>query len=130
MRKDNVDWKEFASKLLWCNIVYHKNEYSGYDIITDDIPENFKHLTKEQIYQRGYKPGDIVPDTRILSYWIGPTKQLSWKELALELGLFEDLLIHDGHDCNICKKHDKCTAFFKDDPDHERCNGFMKSTAI
>lgn len=126
MRKGDVDWKSFAERLLWRNIVYHKNEYSGYDLITDDVPEWMKDKPEDQIYPRGDKPGEIVRDTRILSYWIGPTKQLTWKELALELGLFEDILIPDGHDCYVCPERKDCTAYFKDDPDQERCSGWKE----
>lgn len=51
--------------------------------ITDDVPEWMKDKPEDQIYPRGDKTGEIVGDTRILSYWIGPTKQLTWKELSL-----------------------------------------------
>lgn len=126
MRRGDVDWKLFAEDLLWRNIVHGKNDYSGYDIVTDDVPFWAKGLTTEQIYPRGDKPGDIVRDTRFLSYSIGPTKQLTWKELALELGLFEDILTPDGHDCKICPDREGCHAYFKDDPDQERCSGWGK----
>ena len=125
MNKDNIDWKEFAKSLLWRNIVHDKNEYSGYDVITNYIPSWCKD-NPEQACQRGYKPGDVVRDIRFLSYWIGPTKQLSWKELALELGLFEDILIPDGHDCKVCPDRKGCRAYFKDDPDQERCSGWKE----
>lgn len=121
MTKDNIDWKKFAKSLLWRNIVQNKNEYSGYDIITNDIPAWCKDKPEEAC-QRGYKPGDIVPDVSFLSYWIGPTKRLTWKELALELGLFNEQLVPDGHDCHKCPKEKTCFAYFKYDPDQERCS--------
>lgn len=117
MRKDNVDWKEFAEALLWWNVVAHKNEDSYYDLIVSDKYSN----------GRGYNVGDIG-HFRICSYYVGEFIPLTWKQLALALGLFEDHLIHDGHDCKICPKRDGCTAYFKDDPDHERCNGWEETT--
>ena len=88
MRKGDVDWKQFATDLLWFNIVSHKNEYSGYDLVTSG--------DGSQPYWRE-KKGDIVRDVRFRSSFAPPTKQLTWKELALELGLFEDILTPDGH---------------------------------
>lgn len=129
MRKDSVDWKEFATQLLWRNCVHDKNGYSGYDIITDTIPAWFKDKP-EKAYQRGYKPGDIVRDTSILSYYIGPTKKLSWKELALAIGLFEDHFIPDGHDCSKCKVADTCHAYFKDDPYQEVCSWWTEHYCV
>ena len=118
MRKGDVDWKQFATDLLWFNIVSHKNEYSGYDLVTSG--------DGSQPYWRE-KKGDIVRDVRFRSAFAPPTKQLSWKELALELGLFEDILTPDGHNCKICPKYDKCNAYFKDDPDQERCSGWKSN---
>lgn len=129
-RKDSMDvedWKEFATQLLWHNIVYSKNEYSGYDVVTDDHPSWAKELPNEHLYPRGNKPGDIMRDTGFLSYYIGPVKKLSWKELALELGLFEDILTPDGHDCKNCPQRKDCLAYFKDDPDQERCRWWMEN---
>ena len=104
MRKDDMDWKALAAQLLWFNIVYRKNEYSGYDVVLDSSPR------------------EILRDTSFLSYYsVGPVKKLSWKELALELGLFEDILTPDGHDCKNCPHRKDCIAYFKDDPDQERC---------
>ena len=123
--RDNIDWENFTAKLLWHNVVYHGNEYSGYDIITGEIPSWCKD-NPEQAYQRGHKPGDIVGDMRILSYWIGPTKQLTWKELTLALGFWKDILLSDHHDCNICSQREGCNAYFKDNPDQPRCSGWMK----
>ena len=110
MNKDNINWKEFAEELLWRNIVYHKNEDSLYDIMLYDYPD------------RGIHKGDIG-SWRICSY-IDPFsyKPLTWKELALELGLFEKHLTPDGHDCKKCPDKENCNAFFKYDTDHERCN--------
>lgn len=120
------DWKSLAAELIWFNVVSHKNEYSGYDIITNaDVPwftEKEGPLSK---YPRGNKPGDIHRDIRFLSYYIGPTRQLTWKELALALGLYKDILLPDYHDCSKCEDHKNCRAYFKDDPDQERCSGWM-----
>lgn len=122
MRKDDMDWERLATTLLWMNIVHDKNEYSTFDIVTEDHPIWMKDLPDEMKYPRGHRPGDIVRDTSFLSYGIGPVKKLSWKELALELGLFEDILTPDGHDCKNCPERKDCHAFFKDDPDQERCS--------
>jgi hypothetical protein len=107
MRKDDMDWKALAAQLLWFNIVYRKNEYSGYDVVLDSSPR------------------EILRDTSFLSYSVGPVKKLTWKELALELGLFEDILTPDGHDCKNCPQRKDCLAYFKDDPDQERCSWWM-----
>lgn len=116
--KNNINWESFGQDLLWNNIIYHKNEYSGYDIITSiNHPEGKRN---------GFDVGDIGYYD-ILSFYVGEYKHLTWKELALELGLFEDHLISDGHDCKKCTNHDKCIAFFKDDVDHERCNWWEKN---
>ena len=112
MRKGNVDWQKFAESLLWQMIVMHKNDDSGFDIIT---AQNTEYSIP------GYGVGDIGY-WRILSYYIGDFKPLTWKELALELGLFTDRLTSDGHNCGICPEHENCKAYFKDDKDHERCN--------
>jgi len=120
-----IDWENLTAKLLWHNVVYHGNEYSGYDIITGEIPSWCKD-NPEQAYQRGHKPGDIVGDIRILSYWIGPTRQLSWKELTLALGFWKDILLPDHHDCSICSQRDGCNAYFKDNPDQPKCSGWIK----
>jgi hypothetical protein len=73
-----------------------------------------------------HKKGDIVGDVRFLSYSIGVTRPLTWKELALVLGFWKDHLTPDGHDCKICEDRETCHAFFKDDLDHERCSGWME----
>lgn len=73
-----------------------------------------------------YKKGDIVGDVRFLSYSIGMTRPLTWKELALALGFWKDNLTPDGHNCEICEDRETCHAFFKDDLDHERCSGWME----
>ena len=113
MRKDDMDWKALATQLLWFNIVYRKiwygisavsDRYSGYDVVLDSS-------TRE-----------ILRDTSFLSYSVGHVKKLSWKELALELGLFEDILTPDGHDCKNCPHRKDCIAYFRDDPDQERCS--------
>jgi hypothetical protein len=104
MKKDDMDWKQFATQLLWHNIVYHKNEYSGYDVIINGEDRR------------------ISMDTGFLSYYVGAVEKLTWKGLALELGLFEDHLVPDGHDCKNCPHRKDCIAYFKDDPDHERCS--------
>ena len=110
MRKGDINWESFGQALLWRTILIEKNKDSGYDIMTEDVPE------------RNMKKGDIGA-WRILSY-IGPFshKPLTWKELALELGLFEEFLTPDGHDCKKCPDRKNCHAYFKDDEDQERCN--------
>lgn len=113
--RDKNDWESWVESLLWYNIVYHKNEYSGCDLIVNDA-----------VAGRGYRNGDIVGDTRILSYYIGDVKRLTWKELALALGFFKDHLTSDGHDCEKCEERETCRAFFKDDKDQERCSGWME----
>lgn len=120
MNKNDINWENFAKDLLWRMIVSHKNEDSGYDVITSIAnPEYGRH---------GYNVGDIGA-WRFLSFYIGDFKPLTWKELALELGIFADRLTPDGHDCKICPEHKKCQAYFKDDPDHERCNFWGMLTA-
>jgi hypothetical protein len=129
MRKGDVDWKQFATELLWRNCIHDKNGYSGYDLVTE--PERYSLFSAlDNPFPRGDKPGDIVRDTSILSYWIGPVKRLSWKELALALGLFEDHFIPDGHDCKKCKCADTCHAYFKDDPDHEVCGWWKEHYCV
>lgn len=115
MRKDDVDWKNFAEALLWRNIVHNKNEDSLYDIMLEDYPD------------RNIKKGDIS-SWRICSY-VDPFshKPLTWKELALELGLFKEYLTPDGHKCKGCPKENDCKAFFKYDEDHERCNWWSEN---
>lgn len=110
MNKNNIDWKEFGKQLFWHLVVRHKNEYSGFDVMMEEGPES-----------RGIHKGDIGHFS-ILSY-VDPFsyKHLTYKELALELGLFKRHLISDGHDCHKCPEEEKCTAYFKYDPDHERC---------
>jgi len=122
--RDKINWEDLSAQLLWRNVVSHKNEYSGYDIVINHIPSWAKD-NPEQAYQRGYKPGDIVRDIRFLSYWIAPTRQLTWKELTLALGFWKDILLPDHHDCSICNQRKGCYAYFKDDPDQERCSGWM-----
>ena len=48
--RDKIDWENFTVRLLWHNVVYHGNEYSGYDIITSEIPSWCKG-NGEQAYQ-------------------------------------------------------------------------------
>ena len=109
-----IDWKSMAEQLLWFNIVSRKNEDSGFDILLIDVPE------------RGMHKGDIG-FFRILSY-IGPEthKPLTWKELALYMGLFLDHLISDGHDCHRCPEECNCRAYFKYEKDQERCSGWER----
>ena len=115
MNKDNINWEEFGRALLWHLIVRHKNEDSGYDILLFDSP--FTHN----------KAGDIGPWR--LSSVVGPYsyKPLTWKQLALELGEYEEYLIPDGHDCKICPERKKCHAYFKDDDDQERCSWWIEN---
>ena len=120
---ENNDWKSLAAELIWFNVVSHKNEYSGYDIVQNPSKNSFWEKIENQ-YPRGDKPGDIVRDVTYLSYGIGPTRRLSWKELALALGLYKDILLPDYHDCSRCEDHKNCRAYFKDNPDQERCSGW------
>ena len=114
--RDKINWESWVESLLWRNIVYHKNEYSGFDILI--IPAE---------YMKGhYKKGDIIGDVRFLSYSIGVTRPLTWKELALVLGFWKDHLTPDGHDCEICENRKKCHAYFKEDKEQERCSEWMK----
>ena len=113
MKKGDVNWEEFGKLLLWRMIVRHKNEDSGYDVITS--------VANPKYGMSGYENGQIGV-WRFLSFYIGEFKPLTWKELALELGLFEEDLTPDGHDCKACPNSKECEAYFKDDPDHERCN--------
>lgn len=115
MRKNEIDWKSFAKSLLWRIIVEHKNEYSGYDMMMVDGPEG-----------RNIKKGDIGCFS-IQSY-LDPFsyKRLTWKQLALEVGLFAEYLTNDGHDCKVCPNREKCQAYFKDNPDQERCRWWME----
>ena len=48
--RDKIDWENFTVRLLQHNVVYHGNEYSGYDIITSEIPSWCKG-NPEQTYQ-------------------------------------------------------------------------------
>ena len=111
--RDKINWESWVKSLLWDNIVYHKNEYSGCNLMIKP-------------WGNHYKKGDIVGDVRILSYYIGETRPLTWKELALVLGLWKDHLTPDGHDCEICEDREKCHAYFKGDKDQERCSGWME----
>ena len=114
--RDKINWESWVESLLWTNIVYRKNEYSGFDIL----------IKPEEYMKDHYKKGDIVGDVRFRSYSIGMTRPLTWKELALVLGFFKDHLTPDGHDCKICEDRETCPAFFKDDLDQERCSGWME----
>lgn len=106
MTKDNINWESLATELLWRNIVRSKNEDSGYDITkSGEIGQSrFSSIVQPEDYRR-----------------------LTWKELALELGLFEEYLTPDGHDCKVCSHRKVCMASFKDDPDQERCYGLKPS---
>lgn len=106
MRKDNVDWQKFAESLLWHIIVYDKNADSGYDMMSNGEIGCFRFSS-------------IIDP---FSY-----RHLTWKELALELGLFKEYLTPDGHKCKGCSKENDCTAFFKYDEDHERCNWWTEN---
>ena len=102
MKKGDINWEEFAKELLWRNVVHEKNLDSGYDIDGR---------------------GEIGP-WRYSSTISCGFKALTWKELALELDLFNELLLPDGHNCHQCPKEKTCNAFFKYDTDHERCDGW------
>ena len=114
--QENIDWKSWAEALLWHQIVYHKNEFSGYELVVNPSE-----------YTTSVKKGDIIGDTRFLSYYIGETRKLSWKELALCLGLWKDAILPDHHICGECPEEKTCHAYFKYDKDQERCSGWMES---
>jgi len=120
-RKD-IDWERWVEALLWHQIVYHKNEYSGYDLMVKPLEINGEKI-------RGYEKGDIVGDITFLSYYIGETKRLTWKELALCLGFWKDSQLPDYHDCGECPLADNCDAYFKWDEDQERCGGWIEKCA-
>lgn len=106
MNKCDLNWEEFAKELLWREIVYHKNEDSEYDVTLGD---------KREIGRWRFSASPV------------PYKALTWKELALELGLFEEYLVNDGHDCHKCDNEKNCIAYFKYDKDHETCNYWQKA---
>ena len=112
--QDNIDFKNWVAALLWNQIVYHKNEFSGYELIINPAE-----------YVSGYKKGDIISDTRFLSYYIGKTTPLTWKQLALVMGFWKDHLLPDHHICGECPLEKKCNAYFKYDDDQERCSVWM-----
>ena len=101
MTKNDIDWKQFATELLWVKIVENKDKDSGYDISESG-----------EIGRWRYSAVAI------------PYRRLTWKELALELGVLTEYLTPDGHDCKICGERETCRADFKDDPDQERCIGW------
>jgi hypothetical protein len=101
MTKNDIDWKEFATELLWVKIVEDKNKDSGYDISESGEIGRWRYSAIKVPYRR-----------------------LTWKELALELGVLLEHLTPDGHDCKVCSQRKDCKASFKDDPDQERCNGW------
>ena len=111
---EKIDWKTWVQALLWYQVVSHKNEFSGHELMIEPWEGRPQ-----------YKKGDIIGDTRLLSYYIGKTRPLTWKELALAMGFWKDYLLPDHHDCSICSQRKKCTAYFKDDKDQERCSGWM-----
>ena len=113
--QENIDWKTWTQALLWHQIVYHKNEFSGYELVINPAE-----------YTTSVKKGDIIGDTRFLSYYIGETRKLSWKELALCLGLWKDAMLPDHHKCEGCPDEEGCKAYFKYDEDQERCSGWIK----
>jgi hypothetical protein len=83
MRKDNVDWQKFAESLLWHIIVYDKNADSGYDMMSNGEIGCFRFSS-------------IIDP---FSY-----RHLTWKELALELGLFKEYLTPDGINVKVVLK--------------------------
>jgi hypothetical protein len=106
-RKETLNWEEFGKQLLWHEIVYHKNDISPFEITDDGMVGFFSILSNWPYGLRNFKRG-------------------TWKEVALALGVFNEYLISDGHDCNICPERKDCTAYFKDDPDQERCSGWIE----
>lgn len=127
--QEQIDWKSWTASLLWHNIVYHKNEYSGYDMVVKTNEKKGGFWGKNP-YPRGHNIGDIVSDTRFLSYSIGSIRKLTWKELALSLGFWKEQLLTDGHDCDKCPKNSSCNAFFKYDINQERCNVWKDEKTI
>jgi len=111
----HLDYKPFAEQMLWHLIVKHKNEFSGYSVMLEDGPEG-----------TGLKKGDIGQYSYMSSVPPQSSKPLTYKELALELGLFTEHLTSDSHDCKRCEKESACTAYFKYDTDHERCIGWKE----
>jgi len=104
MKKGDINWEEFAKQLLWNRIVYDKNGNSGWEI---DTTGEIGHFS-------------------ILAQHMNAYKELTWKELCLELGVWEDMLVSDGHNCKECPDREKCSAYFKDDTDHEQCYGWQQ----
>ena len=40
--QENIDWKTWTQALLWHQIVYHKNEFSGYELVNRlDLRERY-----------------------------------------------------------------------------------------
>lgn len=104
INKNDIDWRAVAAHALWALCVRNKNDYSGLDI--SDATGNIAPFS----IMAYIPPDESLP------------RKLSWKELSLELSLFEDLLTPDGHDCTKCPEESGCKAYFKYDKDHERCN--------
>ena len=116
--REDIDWERWVEALLWHQIVYHKNEFSGYELVVNPAE-----------YTTSVKKGDIIGDTKFLSYSIGETRRLTWKELALCLGFWKDSQLPDYHDCGACPLVDNCEAYFKWDEDQERCSGWIEKCA-
>lgn len=121
--QDKIDWKGWVKAILWHQYVYYGNDFSGYEIMVKPFEINGESV-------RGYRKGDIVGDTRILSYSIGETRRLTWRELALCLGLWKENLLTDGHNCQKCPDHKKCKAYFKDDKKQLRCSGWTDDKTL
>ena len=117
--QETINWKGWVEALLWHQYIFHEDEYSGYELVV-----------KPAEYCSHIKAGDIVGDIRILSYSIGETKRLTWRELALVLGLLKEYLLTDGHDCQKCPDYKKCKAYFKDDKKQLRCNGWTDDKTL
>ena len=66
MKKGDINWEEFAKALIWNRIVYDKNGASGWEVDTTHTVGHFS----------------------IMACQVHPYKSLTWKELALELGLW------------------------------------------
>ena len=130
-KQENIPWKEWVQALLWHNVVYHKNEYSGYDMVAKTGPVR-THWNPFGVdpYIRGDNVGDIVSDTSFLSYSIGPVRKLTWKELTLALGFWKDHLLSDGHDCEKCPCKNNCNAYFKYDKDQECCKWWIDNMDV
>lgn len=83
MKRENIDWKKFAKDLLWDRISKGKDELSNWGMNRHLELLHFPSIHDDPVYKR-----------------------LTWKELALELGLFEEYLLKDGETYTPLTKED------------------------